>query len=119
MRAAVAVIAFTLLLRLPFLNLAIQGDDGIPYLLTAQYAQIDPVHPSHLRCVCQGDWVTMQGHPHPPLNAWILGAILAVTGDVKEPVYHAVYILFSLAAALSALSIARRFSTRPLLATLL
>lgn len=118
MRAVLAVIAFTLLLRLPFLNLAIQGDDG-NYLSAAQYAQIDPAHPSHLRFVFQGDWVSMRGHPHPPLNAWILAVLLALTGDVKEPVYHTVYILFSLAAALAALSIARRYCDQPLLATLL
>lgn len=118
MRDTLAVVLFVLLLRVPFLNQAIQGDD-VNYLNAAQYAQINPLHPQHARFVFQGAKVTMQGHPHPPLNAWFLAALLAVTKDIREVPYHAAYILFSLIAALAALSLARRFSARPLLATLL
>jgi hypothetical protein len=118
LRDTLAVILFVLLLRVPFLNTAIQGDD-VNYLGAAQYAQINPAHPTHHRFVFQGDWVSMRGHPHPPLNVWFQAALLAVTGDIREPVYHGAYIVFSLIAALSALSIARRFTAQPLLATLL
>ncbi|MBL8234975.1 MAG: glycosyltransferase family 39 protein, partial [Bryobacterales bacterium] len=118
MRDTLAVVLFVLLLRVPFLNVAIQGDD-VNYLGAAQYAQINPVHPTHHRFVFQGDWVSMRGHPHPPLNGWFQAALLALTGDIREPVYHGAYILFSLIAALSALAIARRFTAHPLLATLL
>ncbi|MBI3678834.1 MAG: glycosyltransferase family 39 protein [Acidobacteria bacterium] len=118
MRDTLAVIAFVVLLRVPFLNQAIQGDD-VNYLAAAQHAQIDPLHPTHARFLFQGDIVTMQGHPHPPLNAWFLAALLALAGDVREPVYHAAYIPFSILAALSVLSLARRFTSRPLLATFL
>lgn len=118
MRDALALIALVALLRLPFLNQAIQGDD-VNYLTAAQHAQIDPLHPSRARFVFQGDWVSMQGHPHPPLNAWVLAALLALMGDVDEPRYHASYAVFSLAAALAALSLARRFCTRPLIAVAL
>ena len=61
----------------------------------------------------------MRGHPHGPLNGWILAALLAVLGDVREVPFHFRYILFSLIAALSAWSLARRFSPLPLLATLI
>lgn len=117
-KQALLCVAFAVALRLPFLNQAIQGDD-IYYLAGAQHAQIDPLHPHHARYAFMGDMVDMRGHPHPPLDAWALGATLALAGEIREPVFHGAYILFTVIAALSALSLARRFSPRPLLATLL
>jgi uncharacterized membrane protein len=117
-RQAIAVIAFVLFLRLPFLNQAVLGDD-VYYLYGAQHAQIDPLHPLRAHYVFGGVDVSMQGHPHPPFNVWFLGALLAIFKDIHEPVFHAAYILFSLIAALSALSIARHFTRKPLLAALL
>jgi hypothetical protein len=114
-----AVVLFVLFLRLPFLNQAIQGDDYY-YLAAAQHAQIDPLHPHHARYYFLGDLIDMRGHPHPPGNAWILAALLAVTGDIREPVFHAAYSVFSLIAALSMLWLAHRFVPRRALeATLL
>jgi hypothetical protein len=117
-RELLIVVLFVLALRLPFLNQAIQGDD-VDYLYAAEHAQIDPLHPTHARYPFLGQMVDMRGHPHPPLNAWYLGLLLAVFKDVHEIPFHAAYIAFSLLAALSALSLARRFSPRPLAATLL
>lgn len=111
---ALAVLA----LRLPFLNQAIQGDDFY-YLKGAEHALIDPLHPSHARYVFEGVVVDMRGHPHPPLNSWILAALLALFKSEREIPLHAVYIVFSLLAALSAYAIAHRFSNRPVAATLL
>ena len=34
----------------------------------------------------------LRGHPHPPLNAWMLAGLLAVFGDVHEVPFHAAYI---------------------------
>jgi len=114
-----AVVAFVLFLRLPFLNQAIQGDDYY-YLAAAQHAQVDPAHPHHARYYFLGDLIDMRGHPHPPGNAWILAGLLAAAGDIREPVFHAAYIAFSLIAALSMLWLARRFVPgRALEATLL
>ena len=105
-------------LRLPFLHQAVQGDDPY-YLYGAEHALIDPLHPSSARYIFQGDLVDMRGHPHPPLNSWILAAPLAVRRDVREAPFHFFYILFSLIAGLAMLSLARRFCRqRPLLATL-
>ncbi len=112
------VALFVLALRLPFLNQAIQGDD-IDYLYGAEHAQIEPLHPTHTSYAFLGKIVDMRGHPHPPLNAWFLALLLAAWKDVYEIPFHAAYILFSLIAAISALSLARRFSPRPLAATLL
>lgn len=115
---AACIVAVVLLIRLPFLNQAVQGDD-VYYLAGAQYAQIDPLHPHHARYVFGGVEVSMRGHPHPPLNVWFLAALLAAWGGIREVPFHAAYTVFSLTAALSMLSLARRFSPRPLLATLL
>jgi hypothetical protein len=117
-RQLLLVLAVVLLIRLPFLNQAIQGDDP-NYLSGAEHAQIDPLHPSHARYLFMGQEVTMQGHSHPPFNLWFLGGVLALVGDIREIPFHAAYILFSLVAALGMWSLARRFSPRPLLATLL
>ena len=115
---ALLVALLVLCLRAPFLNQAIQGDD-VYYLYAAEHAQIDPLHPNHARFVLDGVPVDMRGHPHGPLNGWILAALLAAFGDVREVPFHAAYILFSLIAAWSAWALARRYSPRPVLATLI
>lgn len=117
-REILLVIAAVLLLRLPFLSQAIQGDD-IYYLAGAEHAQIDPLHPNHARYVFLGGVVDMRGHPHPPFNAWFLALLLAVFRDVYEIPYHAAYVVFSLVAALAMLALARRYSPHPLWATLI
>lgn len=117
-REILIVTLFVLALRLPFLNQAIQGDD-INYIYGAEHAQIDPLHPMHTRYVFLGQMVDMRGHPHPPLNAWYLGLLLAIFRDIREIPFHAAYIVFSLIAAFAALSLARRFCPAPLAATLL
>jgi hypothetical protein len=112
------VVFVVLALRLPFLHQAIQGDDPY-YLYGAEHAQIDPLHPHSARYLFQGDLVDMRGLPHPPLNAWILAAPLAVFGDVREAPFHFLYMLWSLIAALAMWSLARRFCDQPFIATVL
>jgi len=112
------LLALMVLLRLPFLNTPIQGDDHI-YLTEAEHALIDPLHPNNLKYVFIGDEVDLRGHPHPPGNAWILAALLLLFGDVKEVPFHAAYIVFSLIAVWAAYRIASRFTDRPAWATLL
>jgi hypothetical protein len=111
-------LAAVFLLRLPFLNQAIQGDDDT-YISEAQHALIDPLHPADTMYVFRGVDVDLRGHSHPPLDAWVLAGLLAVFGDVKEAPFHAAYILFSVVAAASMWSLARRFSPQPLWAVLL
>jgi hypothetical protein len=112
------LLALTVLLRLPFLNTPVQGDDHI-YLTEAEHALVDPLHPNNVKYVFIGDEVDLRGHSHPPGNAWVLAALLAIFGDVREVPFHAVYIVFSLIAVASMWSIARRFTERPEWATLL
>src|SRR2546422_520539 len=66
-RQFLLIAALLLLIRLPFLNQAIQGDD-VYYLAGAQHAQIEPAHPNHTSYAFVGQVVQMQGHPHPPLE---------------------------------------------------
>ena len=118
LRQLLLIAALVLLIRLPFLNQAIQGDDA-KYLAMAQHALIDPLHPTHLAYAFQGQMVQMQGYPHPPLNAWALAVLLAFFGDVYEVPFHAAYVIFSLIAAFSMLALGRRFSSAPVWATML
>lgn len=113
-----AIVALVLCLRLPFLNQAVQGDDPY-YLAGAEHAQVDPLHPTHAKYIFQGDLVDMRGHPHGPLDSWILAGLLALIGEVKEVPFHLFYSIFSILAALSMWSLARRFSDKPFWATLL
>jgi hypothetical protein len=117
-RPLLLILGIVLLIRLAFLTQAIQGDDPI-YIYGAEHALIDPAHPSHARFLFQGDLVEMRGHPHPPLNAWILAGLLAVFGDVYEVPFHLFYAVFSLIAVAAMWVLARRFSDWPLGATLL
>jgi len=112
------VLGLVLLIRIPFWNQAILGDDAT-YLTAAAHALIEPLHPDNARIVFQGQEWDLRGHPHGPLNAWVLAGLIAVTGDVKEIPFHAAYTAFSLIAVCAMWSLARRFSPRPLWATLL
>ncbi len=114
----IVLTALVLLIRLPFLNQAIGGDD-VYYLAAAYHGLIDPLHPNHTWYVFEGRDVTFQGYPHPPGNAWFLTALLAIFKDVREIPFHAAYIAFSLIAVYSMYALARRFSGSPLWSTLL
>jgi hypothetical protein len=107
-----------LAIRLPFLTQAIQGDDHT-YLTEAAHALIEPLHPMHVKDVFLGNVVDLRGHSHPPLDAWVLAGLLAVFGEVREAPFHLAYIAFSVLAVWAMWRLARRFSPRPLWATLL
>src|SRR6266478_5948899 len=92
------ILALVLLIRVPFLNQAIQGDEDT-YLKEASHALVDPLHPARTMYVFRGEPVDLRGHSHPPLNAWILAGLIAVVGGVREIPFHAAYIVFSLIAA--------------------
>src|SRR5215813_1712351 len=117
-RPLLLLLGLVLLIRLPFLNQAIQGDDHI-YLTEAEHALIDPLHPNNVKYVFLGSEVDLGGHSHPPGNAWPLAGLLLLFGDVKEVPFHAAYIVFSLIAVTAMWSLAKRFSDRPVWATLL
>ena len=109
---------FILLVRISYLDHPIQGDDYY-YLAGAMHGQIDPAHPHQARYIFQGREVWMLGHPHPPLNSWVLAGILAIAGDIRAETFHAVYVGWSLLAAIGTLGLAWRYSPHPALAALL
>ncbi len=119
-RDLLIIVAAVLLLRLPFLNQAVQGDEST-FLAAAAHAQIDPLHPNHTHYIftfVERD-VDLQGGSHLPMDAWVLAGLIAIFGAVREVPFHAAYIVFSLLAALAMYALSRRFSPQPLWATLL
>jgi hypothetical protein len=117
-RRQLLILGLVVLLRLPFLNQAVQGDDDT-YISEAEHALIEPIHPAHTTYVFQGVDVDLRAHPHRPLDAWILAGLIAIFGDVKEVPFHIAYTAISLIAAAAMWSLAGRFSPRPLWAVLL
>jgi hypothetical protein len=119
-RDLLILFAAVLLLRLPFLNEAIQGDEST-FLAAAAHAQIDPLHPNHTHYIFTPAAVDvdLRGGSHLPLNAWVLAGLIAIFGGVREVPFHAIYILFSWMAVGAMYSIARRFTRQPLWAALL
>src|SRR5262245_26344500 len=117
-RALWIAFALVLLIRIPFLNQAIQGDDHI-YISEAQHALINPLHPNNIKYVFTGAEVDLRGHPHPPGNAWAIAGLLLLFGDVKEIQFHAAYIVFSLIAVWAMWKLAIRFEGRVVWALLL
>ena len=107
-----------LALRLPFLFQPVQGDD-VYYLLIARNAQVDPLHPMQFGFRLQGETVWAAGHTRPPLTGWFLGGLLALVGQVNEPLFHLAYLLLSLVTVAAVYALARRFTAAPLAATLL
>ena len=112
------IIAVVLLMRLPFVDQAVAGDD-VYYLYGAEHALVEPLHPLNAKYAFQGEVVDMRGHPHGPVDSWILALLIVVFGAVREVPFHLFYILFSLIAALAAWSIAQRYTDRAFEAVLL
>ncbi|HEY3742406.1 MAG TPA: glycosyltransferase family 39 protein [Bryobacteraceae bacterium] len=112
------IVAAVLLMRLPFIDQAVAGDD-VTFLYGAEHALIEPLHPLNAKFAFNGEIVDMRGHTHGPVDPWILAFLLTIFGSVKEVPFHLFYILFSLIAALAAWSIASRFTDHALEAVLL
>jgi hypothetical protein len=117
-RRLLILLAAVVLLRLPFLDHPIQGDD-VYYLAIARNALLDPLHPMQMGYTFQGDRVSMAGHPHPPLNAYLLALLIRLFGGVRETSFHTAYLVFSLVAVAAMHRLSRRFTDFPLLATAL
>src|SRR3954454_14204935 len=94
------IVGIVLLIRLPFLNQAVQGDDP-KFIWIAEHALIDPLHPNHTQYIFQGESVDMRGHPHPPGNSYVLAGLIALFGDVREVPFHFVYCVFTVIAVVA------------------
>ena len=109
---------FTLLLHLPFLFQPVQGDE-VNYLEMAKQVLERPLTPLDFRYVFQGRQVDMAGHPHPPLNAYILALLWVLWGGFSPLFFHGAYLMFALTISFAAYALAARFTTQPLWAALL
>ena len=109
---------FTLLLHLPFLFQPVQENE-VNYLDIAKQVLERPLTPLNFRYVFQGRLVDMAGHPHPPLNAYILALLWVLWGGFSPLFFHAAHLLFALTISFAAYALAARFTTQPLWAALL
>jgi hypothetical protein len=117
-RQLVLLAAFTLLLHVPFIKQPVQGDE-VTYLDIAQQVFRQPLTPLNFSYVFQGRIVDAAGHPHPPLNAYILALIWIIRGHFSVVFFHACYLLFALGISFAAYALAARFTSQPLWAALL
>lgn len=116
-RDLLILLGLVLLIRLPFIAQPIQGDD-VFYLIFAENALVDPLHPLQTSFRLGGDVVWGAGHTRPPGVAWTLAPLLALFGGVREVPLHLAYVAYSLLAVFSVYFLARRFTERALWAAL-
>jgi hypothetical protein len=110
--------AFTLALHAPFLRQPVQGDE-VNYLDFAAHVLQQPLTPLNFQFVFQGKLVDAAGHPHPPLNAYILAVAWLLRGRFSVFFFHCFYLLFTLGISFAAYALAARFTSRPLWGALL
>jgi hypothetical protein len=117
-RDLVLLTAFTLLLHAPFLTQPVQGDE-VTYLDIAGHVLRQPLTPLNFQYVFLGRLMDATGHPHPPLNAYILALAWILRGHFSAPFFHVFYLLFPLGISFAAYALAARFTSRPLWGALL
>ena len=90
LRQIALVVAVVFLIRLPFLNQAIQGDD-VYYLAGAEHAQIDLLHPNHARhlfVIQLGETKLSRDDLLLALRARNIGASVHYAPLHRMPLYH-------------------------------
>lgn len=117
LRALLPLVGLTLLLQLPFVNQAFHLDD-VNYLDIAKNVMEHPLFPLDMSYVFEGRYVSMWGHPHPPLNSYVMAVVLLLNGrHASEVALHVTYLFFPILATISFYFLARRFTRFPVLAT--
>jgi hypothetical protein len=109
---------FTIALHAPFLTQPVQGDE-VTYLDIARHTLRQPLTPLNFQYVFQGHMVDASGHPHPPLNGYLLALAWMLRGHFSVLFFHAFYLLFALGSAVAAYALAARFTPQPLWGALL
>jgi hypothetical protein len=110
--------SFTLVLHVPFLRQPVEGDE-VTYLDIARHVFEQPLTPQNFQYVFSGRLVDAAGHPHPPLDAYLVALAWILRGHVSVLFFHAFYLIFALGISFAAYALAARFTTRPLWAALL
>jgi hypothetical protein len=109
---------FTLVLHVPFLRQPVEGDE-VTYLDIARQVFVQPLTPQNFQYVFEGRLVDAAGHPHPPLDAYLVALAWILRGHFSVLFFHAFYLIFALGIGFAAYALAARFTTRPLWAALL
>jgi hypothetical protein len=117
-RDLILLAAFTLLLHAPFLTQPVQGDE-VTYLDIAGHVLTQPLTPLNFQYVFMGRLVDATGHPHPPLNAYLLAVARILHGHFSVAFFHIFYLLFALGISFGAYALAGRFTSQPLWGALL
>jgi hypothetical protein len=117
-REVLILAIFTLLLHVPFLKQPVQGDE-VNYLDIAVHIFKEPLTPLNFSYVFQGRLVEASGHPHPPLNAYIVTVPWLMIGHFSVVSFHAFYLLFALGISFAAYALGSYFTRQPLWAGLL
>ena len=113
------LIALTLTIHVPFIGQAFHLDD-VYYLDVARNVFRNPLFPLDLQSVFEGKHLTLWAHSHPPLNSYLIAALLPVTNRrPSENFLHACFLVFPVLIAVAFYFLARQFVTMPLLATAL
>lgn len=117
-RDLIILAAFTAVLHAPFLRQPVQGDE-VTYLDIARHVLAHPLTPLNFQYVFLGHLVDAAGHPHPPLNAYLLALAWILRGHFSVLFFHAFYLLFAFGISFAAYALAARFTSRPLWGALL
>ncbi|MHB9111587.1 MAG: ArnT family glycosyltransferase [Thermoleophilia bacterium] len=107
----------TLLLTVPFINMAFHWDDR-DFIEQARIASKDPLKFHFEDYSSRGRFFETYPFRHPPFISWYLAPVLRAGGE-SEPLLHGAYLVFPLIATLSMYSLSRRFTRQPLVASLL
>ena len=113
------LIILTIALHAPFVGQAFHLDDT-QYLDVALNVSRNPLFPMDLPSVFQGQHLTLWGHTHPPLNAYLIAALVFLGGGSPSEIFlHSSFLLFPILLSVSFYFLARRFGVNPLLASAL
>jgi len=113
------MLLFSVAVNAPFVNQAFHMDDGV-FLLSARQVFQNPLFPQDVPLYFEGVLVKdLASAEHPPLTAYFMALCAAVGGRFSEVVLHTGFLLFPAILAAGMYSLACRFTSRPLIATLL
>src|SRR5438067_1822553 len=113
------LIALTIALHGPFIGQAFHLDDT-QYLDVALNVFQNPLFPMDLPSVLVGQHLTLWGHTHPPLNAYLIAALVFLHGGPPSEIFlHTSFLLFPILLSVSFYFLARRFAGNALIASVL
>jgi len=118
-RDLAVLVSLTILVHAPFVGQAFHLDD-VQYLDVALNVFHNPLFPMDLPSVFEGRHLTLWGHTHPPLNAYLIAGLVFLHGGAPSEVFlHSVFLFFPILLTISFYFLARRFAADPLMASAL